>query len=64
MCYAANQLAHRYGFGCEADGRNLLEDPVAAVLKIDQAWLDATDVKAPGAVRSGEADPELTVSDE
>jgi len=48
VTYAANQLAHRYGFGCDADGRNLLEDPVADLLKIDQAWLDSTDVKAPG----------------
>jgi putative nucleotidyltransferase with HDIG domain len=48
VTYAANQLAHRYGFGCEADGRNLLEDPVAEFLGLDQAWLESTDVHAPG----------------
>ena len=32
VCYAANQLAHRYGFGCESDGRNLLDDHVATFL--------------------------------
>ena len=29
--YAANRLAHRYGFGCESDGRRLLDDHVLYV---------------------------------
>jgi putative nucleotidyltransferase with HDIG domain len=48
VAYAANQLAHRYGFGCDPDGRDLLADPVAEFLGLDQAWLEATDQRAPG----------------
>ncbi|HEY8550412.1 MAG TPA: HDOD domain-containing protein [Vicinamibacterales bacterium] len=48
VAYAANQLAHRYGFGCDADGRDLLEDPVASYLGLDRTWLEHTDVHAPG----------------
>lgn len=48
VTYAANQLAHRYGFGCDADGRNLLDDPVSALLELDAAWLESIDARAPG----------------
>jgi putative nucleotidyltransferase with HDIG domain len=48
VVYAANLLAHRYGFGCPANGREFLEDPVAEYLKLDATWLEATDVHAPG----------------
>ena len=48
VCYAANQLAHRYGFGCESDGRNLLDDHVATYLGLDEAWLANADDRAPG----------------
>ncbi len=48
VCYAANQLAHRYGFGCESDGRNLLDDHVATFLGLDEAWLATADDRAPG----------------
>ena len=48
VCYAANQLAHRYGFGCESDGRNLMDDHVATFLGLDEAWLAQADDRAPG----------------
>jgi HD-like signal output (HDOD) protein len=48
LTYLANRLSHRYGFGCEPDGADLLADAVCAELKIDQAWLDQTDRHAPG----------------
>jgi putative nucleotidyltransferase with HDIG domain len=46
--YAANLLSHRYGFGCPANGREILSDPVAEYLGLDANWLEATDVHAPG----------------
>lgn len=46
VVYAANQLAHRYGFGCEADGRDLLADPVAGYLGIDAARMERIDADA------------------
>ena len=48
VVYAANLLSHRYGFGCPANGRELMEDPVAEFLGLDPIWLEATDVHAPG----------------
>ncbi len=49
VAYAANLLAHRYGFGCSVTPReDFLADPVAEYLKLDDTWLDATDVHAPG----------------
>jgi putative nucleotidyltransferase with HDIG domain len=48
VCYAANQLAHRYGFGCESDGRNLLDDHVSTFLGIDEKWMTMADERAPG----------------
>jgi putative nucleotidyltransferase with HDIG domain len=46
VVYAANQLAHRYGFGCDADGRDLLADPVAGYLAIDSARMARIDAEA------------------
>ena len=48
VLYAANLLAHRYGFGCPPNGRDFLTDPVAEFLGLDAIWLEATDVHAPG----------------
>jgi len=48
VAYLANRLAHRYGFGCEAEDADLLADPVCALLGVDAAWLEATDRRAPG----------------
>lgn len=48
VAYLANRLAHRYGFGCEAEEADLLADPVCTILGIDAAWLEATDRRAPG----------------
>jgi putative nucleotidyltransferase with HDIG domain len=48
VAYLANRLAHRYGFGCEAEDADLLADPVCAVLGVDAAWLEAADQRAPG----------------
>ena len=47
-CYAANRLAHRYGFGCPSDDRNLLEDPVFIDLGLDDAFIEELDTRAPG----------------
>ena len=48
ICYAANLLSHRYGFGCQAEGDAVLEDGVFAYLDLDADWIAATDVRAPG----------------
>jgi putative nucleotidyltransferase with HDIG domain len=48
LTYAANRLAHRYGFGCEPDSFDPLEDPVFAGLGIDARTLENIDVHAPG----------------
>jgi HD-like signal output (HDOD) protein len=50
LTYFANRLSHRYGFGCEADASDLLEDPVCGKLGVDAAWLEQTDARAPGLV--------------
>lgn len=47
----ANHLSHRYGFGCDADGRDLLAEPAARELGLDAAWLEETDDRAPGLFR-------------
>jgi HD-like signal output (HDOD) protein len=45
--YVANQLSHRYGFGCNAVPEvNLLADTVAAQLGIDEPWLAQMDAHA------------------
>jgi HD-like signal output (HDOD) protein len=48
VCYAANRLSHRYGFGCAAEERAIEDDPVLDVLGLDAAWLARTDAYAPG----------------
>jgi putative nucleotidyltransferase with HDIG domain len=48
ICYTANLLSHRYGFGCEPLGDAVLEDGVFAYLDLDADWIASTDVRAPG----------------
>jgi putative nucleotidyltransferase with HDIG domain len=48
VCYAANRLSHRYGFGCPPEGDGVLEDAVFAYLDLDAAWIAKADVRAPG----------------
>lgn len=48
ICYAANLLSHRYGFGCPALGDAVLEDTVFPYLDLDEAWMATADVRAPG----------------
>jgi putative nucleotidyltransferase with HDIG domain len=50
VCYLANRLSHRYGFGCEEEPVDLLADPVFAYLGLDEEWLIMMDAKAPGLV--------------
>lgn len=50
VCYAANLLSHRYGFGCEPQGDAVLEDQVWQVLGLDADWMAQTDVHGPGLV--------------
>ena len=50
ITYAANRLAHRYGFGCPAvveEPAALLDDPVFQALRLDDAFLARTDAEAP-----------------
>ncbi len=48
VLYYANQLSHRYGFGCQPREYEALEDPVAEELSVDAQWLADTDLHAPG----------------
>jgi putative nucleotidyltransferase with HDIG domain len=49
VAYAANVLAHRYGFGCRANREaTIVGDPKAARIGADDAWLADLDQKAPG----------------
>jgi putative nucleotidyltransferase with HDIG domain len=48
VAYAANRLAHRYGFGCSPDGFDPLADPVCASVGLDAGTLEAMDIRAPG----------------
>ena len=50
VAYAANLLAHRYGFGCEAQPLDVLADPVSRELGLDAEWLAGLDERAPGLV--------------
>lgn len=52
IVYAANRLAHRYGFGCEADPADVLDDPVMAEIGLDAARLAHFDAVAPGMYES------------
>lgn len=46
VAYAANRLAHRYGFGCEAEAFDPLEDPVFADIHVEAATLARIDQQA------------------
>lgn len=48
ICYAANLLSHRYGFGCAALGDEVLDDAVFPYLELDEVWMAKADVRAPG----------------
>lgn len=48
VCYAANLLSHRYGFGCPPEGDGVLEDSVFPYLDLDAVWMANADVRAPG----------------
>ena len=48
ICYVANRLSHRYGFGCEADTSDPLEDPTFVKLGVDADFLVELDGRAPG----------------
>ena len=48
VCYLANRLSHRYGFGCDASPDvPVLDDPVAKKLGLTEAWLTDLDPRAP-----------------
>ena len=48
VVYVANQLSHRYGFGCEAaKDVDFLADPWIIELGLDEAWLAQMDKRAP-----------------
>lgn len=51
VVYAANQLAHRYGFGCPQAELDPLADPLLADLRLDAEWLAALDARAPGLIQ-------------
>ena len=47
VCYMADRLSHRYGFGCDATpDAPILEDPVAARLGLTEEWLTDLDARA------------------
>jgi HD-like signal output (HDOD) protein len=48
VAYTANRLAHRYGFGCPADGFDPLTDPICVSVGINAQSLAAIDAHAPG----------------
>lgn len=48
VCYAANLLSHRYGFGCQPEGDAVLDDAVFPYLNLDATWIATADVRAPG----------------
>ncbi|MCC7417912.1 MAG: HDOD domain-containing protein [Acidobacteria bacterium] len=48
VAYAANRLAHRYGFGCEIVEWDPIADPVASTLHLGEDWLDRIDAYIPG----------------
>jgi HD-like signal output (HDOD) protein len=53
VCYLADRLSHRYGFGCQAmPGLSLLDDPIALRLGLTEAWLRDLDTRAPDLFRS------------
>lgn len=52
IVYAANRLAHRYGFGCDQDSSDVLEDPILGEAGVDAARLAALDASAPEMFRA------------
>jgi putative nucleotidyltransferase with HDIG domain len=48
VAYAANRLAHRYGFGCIPYGFDPLSDAVCASVGLDAERLEEMDARAPG----------------
>jgi len=53
VCYLADRLSHRYGFGCEASpDLPILDDPIATRLGITEAWLQDLDGRAPELFKS------------
>lgn len=49
VAYVADLLSHHYGFGCEpSPDLDVLADPVAIRLGIDEAWLGSASERAPG----------------
>jgi HD-like signal output (HDOD) protein len=51
VAYAANLLAHHFGFGCQATPVDLLADPVAQELGLDADWMAQVTARAPGLVQ-------------
>jgi len=48
VCYVADRLSHRYGFGCDAmPDLAVLDDPIAVRLGLTEAWLQDLDTRAP-----------------
>jgi HD-like signal output (HDOD) protein len=53
VCYLADRLSHRYGFGCKAmPDLPVLDDPIAVRLGITEAWLQDLDTRAPELFKS------------
>jgi putative nucleotidyltransferase with HDIG domain len=50
VVYAANILAHRFGFGCPALDVDVLADPVAKELGLNAEWVEEVAARAPGLV--------------
>jgi putative nucleotidyltransferase with HDIG domain len=49
VCYVADRLSHRYGFGCApTDSDDLLTDSMFVKIGADAAWLKGMDERAPG----------------
>lgn len=49
VCYIADRLSHRYGFGCEAEPDDaLFEDPYLAAIGASESWVRTVDQRAPG----------------
>lgn len=46
VAYAANRLAHRYGFGCPVEEFDPLTDPVFATMRLDETALARIDQQA------------------
>ncbi len=50
VAYAANLLAHRFGFGCPAIELDVLRDPVSDELGLTAEWVEEVAARAPGLV--------------